>query len=219
MKISQKIIDYAIWYYLKYYPSISKLKQKISQKFGKNSPNWEKYGWIESEEIEYIIKESLRNIINEKEVLKAKIKNFVDRWKNKNYIKSNLLQKGFIKDEIDEIFVQNFDTDNNTILDKFIVKKKILNLKSKGKTRNYIRQKFIENSFDKEMIEDILDEIFLEIDEEAILLIEIELICKKLNISNLAELDYKIRQKYISKLLSKWFSYSSIIWIIWKINI
>jgi len=66
------------------------------------------------------------------------------------------------------------------------------------------------------MIEDILDEIFLEIDEEAILLIEIELICKKLNISNLAELDYKIRQKYISKLLSKWFSYSSIIWIIWK---
>lgn len=216
MKISQKIIDYAIWYYLKYYPSIFKLKQKIVQKFGKNSPNWEKYGWIESEEIEYIIKESLRNIINEKEVLKAKIKNFVDRWKNKNYIKSNLLQKGFIKDEIDEIFVQNFDTDNNTILDKFIVKKKILNLKSKGKTRNYIRQKFIENSFDKEMIEDILDEIFLEIDEEAILLIEIELICKKLNISNLAELDYKIRQKYISKLLSKWFSYSSIIWIIWK---
>jgi len=29
MKISQKIIDYAIWYYLKYYPSIFKLKQKI----------------------------------------------------------------------------------------------------------------------------------------------------------------------------------------------
>jgi len=211
MKISQKIIDYAIWYYLKYYPSIGKLKQKLVQKFGPDSSNWEKYGWINSEEIEYVIKENLRNIINENEVLKAKIKNFVDRWKNKNYIKSNLLQKGFIKDEIDEIFIQNFDTDNNTILDKFIVKKKILNLKSKGKTRNYIRQKFIENSFDKEMIEDILDEIFLEIDEEKILLWEIEIICNKLNISNLTELDYKTRQKHIAKLLSKWFSYSGII--------
>jgi transposase-like protein len=33
MKISQKIIDYAIWYYLRYYPSRKKLSQKLEEKF------------------------------------------------------------------------------------------------------------------------------------------------------------------------------------------
>jgi hypothetical protein len=37
MQISQKIIDYAIWYYLKYYPSVTKLKQKLREKFSFNS--------------------------------------------------------------------------------------------------------------------------------------------------------------------------------------
>jgi len=31
--ISQKIVDYAIWYYLRYFPSINKLKQKLNEKF------------------------------------------------------------------------------------------------------------------------------------------------------------------------------------------
>lgn len=33
MEISQKIVDYAIWYYLKYYPSPRKLFIKLKQKF------------------------------------------------------------------------------------------------------------------------------------------------------------------------------------------
>jgi len=32
-EISQKIINYAIWYYLKYFPSINKIKQKLDFKF------------------------------------------------------------------------------------------------------------------------------------------------------------------------------------------
>jgi transposase-like protein len=32
-EISQKIIDYAIWYYLRYYPSPKKLKEKLNEKF------------------------------------------------------------------------------------------------------------------------------------------------------------------------------------------
>jgi hypothetical protein len=42
-QISQKIIDYAIWYYLKYYPSVAKLKQKLKEKFGLKSLNGKKY--------------------------------------------------------------------------------------------------------------------------------------------------------------------------------
>jgi hypothetical protein len=42
-QISQKIIDYAIWYYLKYYPSPLKLKEKLDLKFGKNSLKAQKY--------------------------------------------------------------------------------------------------------------------------------------------------------------------------------
>jgi hypothetical protein len=32
-EISQKIVNYAIWYYLKYFPSINKIKQKLREKF------------------------------------------------------------------------------------------------------------------------------------------------------------------------------------------
>jgi len=37
MSISQKIIDYAIWYYLRYYPSQRKLSSILTEKFGPNS--------------------------------------------------------------------------------------------------------------------------------------------------------------------------------------
>jgi hypothetical protein len=42
-EISQRIIDYAIWYYLKYYPSPKKLAFKLKEKFGPNSENGKKY--------------------------------------------------------------------------------------------------------------------------------------------------------------------------------
>ena len=46
MEISQKIVDYAIWYYLKYYPSPRKLTQKLLEKFWEKSENGKKYWWI-----------------------------------------------------------------------------------------------------------------------------------------------------------------------------
>gem|GEM_PF-1702193 len=36
-EISQKIIDYAIWYYLRYFPSRQKLRNKLTEKFGPQS--------------------------------------------------------------------------------------------------------------------------------------------------------------------------------------
>jgi len=36
-EISGKIIDYAIWYYLKYYPSPKKFALKLKQRYGSES--------------------------------------------------------------------------------------------------------------------------------------------------------------------------------------
>jgi transposase-like protein len=44
MQISQKIIDYAIWYYLRYYPSKNFLSKKLREKFGPDSEKGKKYG-------------------------------------------------------------------------------------------------------------------------------------------------------------------------------
>ena len=46
MEISQRIIDYTIWYYLRYYPSPNKLRFKLKLKFWVESEKWKKYGWI-----------------------------------------------------------------------------------------------------------------------------------------------------------------------------
>lgn len=93
MEISQKIVDYAIWYYLKYYPSPRKLTQKLLEKFGEKSENGKKYGGIWQEEIEYILTEKLRNIIQEDEVIQSKIRSFKNKWKSKLYIKQKLFER------------------------------------------------------------------------------------------------------------------------------
>ncbi len=197
-KISQKIIDYAIWYYLRYYPSRKKLSQKLEEKFWVNSENWKKYGWIWKEEIRFILKEKLRNIIQEKEVLRSKIKNYKMKWKNISYIKANLLKKWFILDEVSEILKAEFDSENRSFLEEDVIRKKIENYKNKWKSKNYIRQKFIERSLDKEIIENILDEVF-ETWEFEILEKEYEKIKNKFE-----------KQKIIEKLLRKWFLYDDI---------
>jgi transposase-like protein len=42
-EISQKIVDYAIWYYLRYFPSVNKVRQKLREKFGPQSEKGKKY--------------------------------------------------------------------------------------------------------------------------------------------------------------------------------
>ncbi len=93
MKISQKIIDYAIWYYLRYYPSPQKLREKLKEKFWPESEKGQKYWWIGEDEIDFIINEKLKNIIQEDEVIKAKIRNYISKWKSKLYIKQKLFER------------------------------------------------------------------------------------------------------------------------------
>lgn len=104
MEISQKIIDYAIWYYLRYYPSVFKLKLKLKEKFWPESENGKKYWWISEEQINYIIEERLKNIIQEDEVIKSKIRVFKERGKSKLYIRNKLFER-FEPKELIELYL------------------------------------------------------------------------------------------------------------------
>jgi len=115
LNISQKIIDYAIWYYLKYYPSPKKLAQKLNMKFWLKSDKGKKYWGIDDKVINYIINEKLKNIIQEKEVIKWKIIAYKWRWKSKFYIQQKLYQRQekpeLIKKYLNEYF-KNWDFEN-----------------------------------------------------------------------------------------------------------
>ena len=107
-QIFPKIIDYAIWYYLKYYPSVAKLKQKLKEKFGPKSENGKKYGGITDEEIDFIVLEKLQNIIQETEVIKAKIKFLRGKGKSKLYIKQKLYERQESKELIEQFLEEEF---------------------------------------------------------------------------------------------------------------
>lgn len=108
MEISQKIVDYAIWYYMKYYPSPRKLTQKLIEKFGEKSENWKKYWWIWQEEIDYILQEKLRNILQEEFVIESKIRTYKNKWKSQMYIKQKLFERWEDKELIEKYLLEAF---------------------------------------------------------------------------------------------------------------
>ncbi len=134
MKISQKIIDYAIRYYLRYYPSPKKLEFKLRFKFGPDSEKGKKYWGINDEEIKYIIEEKLKNIIQEDEVIQSKIRVFKSRGKSKLYIKQKLFERqennDLVSVYLDEAFLKGEEEN---------IKKEYEKLKNK-----YNREKIIE---------------------------------------------------------------------------
>jgi len=146
MEISQKIIDYAIWYYMKYYPSPKKLAFKLKQKFWPESEKGKRYWWINDEEIEFIIKEKLRNIIEEKEVIKAKINNYKNKWKSRQYILWKMYERQedseLVKEFLSELFTQ--DDENHNLkreLDKYKYSEE-LNYEEKQKIFSKIMRKW-----------------------------------------------------------------------------
>ena len=211
-EISQKIVDYAIWYYLRYFPSISKLKQKLDFKFGPESEKGKKYWWIFEDDIDYIIKEKMWSILCEKEIIISKINNYINKWKNIFYIKSKLYEKGFVKSEYEEILINQFNSEKSSILNYEKVYKQIKTLSSRNKSKNYIRNKFVENNFDAEIVDEILEEFFVDWEKEAIN-IELEKILRKKHYI-LEKLDFKEKQKITQKLVWKWFDLGEVIEIL-----
>ena len=142
MEVSQKIIDYAIRYYLRYYPSPKKLELKLKMKFWPESEKWKKYWGIWEEEINYILAEKLRNIIQEEEVIQSKIRVYIGKWKSKLYIKQKLFERMENRDLIEQFLEEAFI---DWELD--LVKKEYEKIKDKFKlnlSENEKKQKIIE---------------------------------------------------------------------------
>lgn len=199
MEISQKIVDYAIWYYLKYFPSKKALEKKLFEKFWPNSEKWKVYWWIWEEEIDFILNQKMSSIIFEEEVAKSKIRNYIEKNKNFSYIKTKMFQKYFDKELVLRILREEYNFENETLLNEEKLKKQIILLKQKGKSKNYIKNKFLERSQDKDLVENILSEVFSDWEIEN-LKKEYEKIKNK----------WFDKQKIFQKLFSKWFNYEDI---------
>ena len=199
MEISQKIVDYAIWYYLKYFPSKKALEKKLFEKFWSNSEKWKIYWWIWGKEIDFILNQKMSSIIFEEKVAKSKIRNYIEKNKNFSYIKTKMFQKYFDKELVLRILREEYNFENETLLNEEKLKKQIILLKQKGKSKNYIKNKFLERSQDKDLVENILSEVFCDWELEN-LKKEYEKIKNK----------WFDKQKIFQKLFSKWFNYEDI---------
>jgi len=74
----ESLKNYALWYYFKYFPSLKKLQSKLMEK-------------LPDEEICEKVMKNISHLINEKQVIGDKIRLYLMRNKNLNYIKSKLI--------------------------------------------------------------------------------------------------------------------------------
>ena len=159
MEISSKIIDYSIWYYLKYYPSPEKLRRKLLEKFWPNSENWKIYWWIWDDEISFILNEKMVSIIQEEEVIKSKIRNYKQKWKSKLYIKQKLFERLEKKELIDIYLTEAFiDWEYELVLKEYEkIKNKIKNYKNDSEYKSKIIQKLMMKGFRYDDIKKIIN--------------------------------------------------------------
>ena len=157
------------------------------------------YWWIWEKEIDFILNQKMSSIIFEEEVAKSKIRNYIEKNKNFSYIKTKMFQKYFDKELVLRILREEYNFENETLLNEEKLKKQIILLKQKGKSKNYIKNKFLERSQDKDLVENILSEVFCDWELEN-LKKEYEKIKNK----------WFDKQKIFQKLFSKWFNYEDI---------
>jgi len=180
----QRCKDYALWYYFRYYPSINRLKNKLNEKT------------LHNQDLVNRVFEDIWNLFNDIPVLESRVQNFLFRNKNKNYIKTNLRQKLFNIDEIQNI-LNKFTTEGESLLDEYFIRRKIEQLRFKNKSISYIKNKLIEQPEDKEKVNNLILEIYGDKGEYFELKNEYNKISNK-------SID---KQKIIQKLLQKWFQY------------
>ena len=184
----QRLKDYTLWYYFRYYPSIGKMRFKLMQKTLKNE-----------EMVDQLFKD-IWHLFDDIPVIESKVQNYLFRNKNKNYITTQLISKQFKREVVINI-LEKYTTQWESVLSDDFIYKKILLLKNKNKSQNYIKNKLIEQPEDKQKVENILLEIYWEIWEDNEIIAEIE----KLKYKNLEQ------AKLIQKLLQKWFKYWDVI--------
>ncbi len=178
--------NYALNYYLRYYPSIKKFREKLYNK-----------SWGDEKLVTEVI-DSIESIIVEKQVIESKIRLYISRNKNLNYIKSKLFEKWFEKEMYEEILNNNYNLDE-TLLDREYIKRKVFDYKEKWKSKKYIFGQLFWRREDKDLIESVLDEVYWEEKEIDAVIIEYE------------KLKWKCEwKKIIEKLLRKGFRYEDV---------
>lgn len=180
------LYNYWLWYYLKYFSSRWKVREKLLEKSYNNTDLTEK------------VLEKMDVIIEEEANTRARIKHLLFRNKNINYIKTNLYQKKYDKEIVEKLLKEEFIKEDESLLSENFLMKKVTDYKEKGKSRQYIFSKLIERKPDKALLESILNQVFLEWDSEN-LLREYEKIKGKFE-----------KNKIIEKLLRKGFFYDDI---------
>lgn len=179
----QRLKDYVLWYYFRYYPSNAKVLQKLKEK-GREEDALKIFSEIE-------------HLFQEEEVIKAKIDNYMFRNKNFRYIENKMREKLFPKEKVD-LYLEKFKESGESILDEIFLRKKIENYIQKGKSRSYIFYTLSETKADKQKLEILLEEFFPEGESENILR-EYEKLKEKFP-----------RDKITQKLITKGFRYDDI---------
>jgi len=182
-------------------------------KFGPQSEKWQKYGWIFEDDIDYILEEKMWNILVEKEIISSKIRSYIARWKNYYYIVQKLTEKMFVKEEFEEVLRTEFDSDNTSLINSEKLYKQVLNLKKKNKSKNYIRNKFVDRKLDEPIVDKVLWDLFIDwegdnIYNELIKVLKMPILHTKNELKEVInQLNFADKQKLMQKLVWKWFSF------------
>jgi SOS response regulatory protein OraA/RecX len=145
----------------------------------------------------------IKHLLEEDKIIESKIKNYIYRNKNVSYIRSKMREKYFQADKVEAFLREEVWIDEGSILNKVHLLKKIENYKQKGKSQLYIRNKLIDRTEDKNIVEECLNEVFWQEWELEVLKREYDKLLLALD-------KEKDKQKIMKKLLSKWFRYDDV---------
>jgi SOS response regulatory protein OraA/RecX len=96
IKTKERGKNYALWYYFRYFPSNKRLIEKLNIKTEDNN------------ELVQEIYTEIKHLLQEEEIIRTKISNYINKNKNKSYIKNNLRQKLFNQETIERLLTDEF---------------------------------------------------------------------------------------------------------------
>lgn len=173
--------NYALWYYLRYYPSVWKLVKKLEQKTQNKK------------DIEKLLVE-LKDDFREEYILEYKIDELIKKWKSQKFIIQKLSLSFFKKEDIEKILEEKY-SDNINFSTSYLKQKIETSLNQKSLT--HIKYNLLKSWFDKEIIDQIIDENNLWDTEDKIIN----------EIQKLKQSQFQ-KEKIIQKMFSKWYKYS-----------
>lgn len=188
----QRLKDYALWYYFRYYPSDARLIQKLKEKGDHNDA--------------IQVYRDISHLLQEDGIIASKIDNYIFRNKNYRYIRQKMREKLFPSEKT-EMYLEKYINSWESLLSEDFIRRKIDIFITKGKSRQYIFQKLWETKQDKEILENILEEYFPNWEWENIKKEYEKIISRS---PKLLTSGFEWRQKITQKLISKWFKYDEI---------